>query len=497
MRVPFSIIVPIVISVLLGADAAAGDGPPMTRAEFARAMAKVKEGMDQVMVLGLLGEPDDVRTQHDPGGIGGPETKEIWCYGTDGHLTFPTLGRVTINVDGRVRSFSGAGGTPPDPELFEEGELRRLLGIIDTVPRWEGPNCDPLRVIKITNALQAVGKEKALAATEEYLRVASGYAWHSSGLVFVLRALFDVPPGAVEEAMRRPEPPEHWTVESRREYYHLILAIPLIRHLRAPEKYRQQSPRYPIVIQDDIPLHLHPFYIGTGSDDMGDYIQFFREHGTFHDRPLRPTDEPLAVLDRLMTSPEWVFVDDHAAGAARAREYVMNQLLRLVDTVYHVPPNRCGWRLGSEDVEARWAEIRAEFDQLDVRWDPERNMYVFADATYLEPPRSGQYPREIWKAEQLPRKTFVAVERFDGKQVTITLRFTTLDPLRGSPSVHIRVVGVGSPQKHLGELDIAWAFEECGSGSVFGMFPVPEGKRIQLVLEIDGQIVEESPVFQP
>src|SRR5437588_45169 len=68
---------------------------PRTRAEFAAAMAKVKKGMPEKEVLALLGKPDDIRTQCDPGGIAVDRTtREVWRYGTNGHLTCPTLGCV-------------------------------------------------------------------------------------------------------------------------------------------------------------------------------------------------------------------------------------------------------------------------------------------------------------------------------------------------------------------------------------------------------------------
>ena len=55
----------------------------------------------------LLGPPDDVRTQHDPGGISAADAKEIWRYGTSGHLTTATLGVVCIDEKDRVQYVSG------------------------------------------------------------------------------------------------------------------------------------------------------------------------------------------------------------------------------------------------------------------------------------------------------------------------------------------------------------------------------------------------------
>jgi hypothetical protein len=77
--------------------------PPRTRAEFAAAMAKIKEGMTEKEILDILGKPDDVRTQFDPGGVHLAQTKEIWCYGANGHLSFPTLGSIYVDENGGFR----------------------------------------------------------------------------------------------------------------------------------------------------------------------------------------------------------------------------------------------------------------------------------------------------------------------------------------------------------------------------------------------------------
>src|SRR5579885_1030313 len=95
--------------------------PPRTRRDFAVAMSHVKEGMPEKEVIALLGRPDDVRTQYDPDGIPTTNTREVWGYGTNGHLTFPTLGSVYIDTHGRAQYFYG--GDPPGPETFREEEL--------------------------------------------------------------------------------------------------------------------------------------------------------------------------------------------------------------------------------------------------------------------------------------------------------------------------------------------------------------------------------------
>ena len=79
--------------------------------------------------------------------------------------------------------------------LPEERELRRLLDILGQVPSYNaGRRYNPRTVIRAVNALLPLGKDKALATIEEFLRV-TGFWEHNEGegMFLVLRTLFDVP----------------------------------------------------------------------------------------------------------------------------------------------------------------------------------------------------------------------------------------------------------------------------------------------------------------
>jgi hypothetical protein len=62
-----------------------------TRAEFAQAMAKVKEGLPSEEVAKILGKPDDIVTSADFGGSF--DNAETWGYGTSEHWDFPPWDR--------------------------------------------------------------------------------------------------------------------------------------------------------------------------------------------------------------------------------------------------------------------------------------------------------------------------------------------------------------------------------------------------------------------
>jgi len=94
----------------------------LTRHDFAAAMATLTPGLPSDQVVALLGQPDDIRTPYDPGGIQTSRTTEIWAYGTDAHLSFPTLGSVYLD-HGKVQYVNGGRGMPPAPALFDEADL--------------------------------------------------------------------------------------------------------------------------------------------------------------------------------------------------------------------------------------------------------------------------------------------------------------------------------------------------------------------------------------
>src|SRR5437867_3620306 len=121
--------IPLTASLLLLAGTSIhseGAPPARSREEFATAMARIKESVREKEVVAILGKPDDVRTPFDPGGIGRAHTKEIWCYGTKGHLSFPTLGCLYIDENGRTQEVFGGEGKPPKSGLFKEDELQNL-----------------------------------------------------------------------------------------------------------------------------------------------------------------------------------------------------------------------------------------------------------------------------------------------------------------------------------------------------------------------------------
>ncbi|HEX5445023.1 MAG TPA: hypothetical protein VFW87_14390 [Pirellulales bacterium] len=338
------------------------------RGGFAANMSKLAEGDSKQRVRELLGPPDDVRTHHDPDEhFILDEGVEVWCYGTNGHLTFPTLGLVLVDDDGKAVFFAGGGGEPPKPDLFEEDQLRTLLRQIDRLQPDSSWNYNPARTIEVVNALQPLGKEKALAAVDEYLRVHS--AWNDDtvgGIFLMLRVLFDPP-----------DDPGYWPNN--------------VRGTSIKPADPKLIPRFPMVLQDDIPLlvYIPGGRLSTGRGlPVGERMARFRATGKIRQRPLSPSNRPAAAVEAFIKLPPRLtpgrLWEAEENAAEHSRNHAVNQLLWLIESVYRpdqLPEN--GDKIDATESKDRRQKLLSEIAKLDIRWEAARNRFTFKDGILL------------------------------------------------------------------------------------------------------------------
>ncbi|HWB58485.1 MAG TPA: hypothetical protein VG733_03295 [Chthoniobacteraceae bacterium] len=390
--------------LIMGACVSFAQESHPTRAQFAAAMSKVKEGMSAADAEKLLGKPDDVRTERDPGGLMTYRTSEIWGYGTDGHLSFPTLGCVYIS-EGAVQYVFG-GGQPPDPAMFDEATLRKLLRLLAATYDDNGRN--PLRYIQAVNTLLPLGKEKALALIGEFTRVESQDqpvpTSYDSGfeenlpLFLTLRLLFEVPvdPGYMPRMLIGGSQPME-------------------------PKDPKLLPLFPIALVKDIPLVEVISYFGAGeAQPVQDHIDYFRKNGVLRKQPLHPPDDPLAALEQLEHSPQWIFKEINPGDTNWGRYFLANQLLALVNTVYHIEPEKNGNPLAHFDAK-QWDKIKADVAALHIKWDATKNIYVLADGTTLPEQKKPVYMRQIFDVPSLGADARLVIERQSKETVDIQL----------------------------------------------------------------------------
>jgi hypothetical protein len=449
---------------------------PPSRSEFAAKMAKVKEGLPEQEVRKLLGKPDDVRTCRELHGTTA-DTREIWCYGTSGHLTFPTLGCVYIDTEGKAQYVFGGKGTPPDPKLFREEELRGLLRLIDDAPYPNGSFYNPRTIIGIVNRLQPLGKEKALAAIDEYLRVAS--SWHSDArrLFLVLRVLFDVPTDPGYLPRMKIGFPAPWG---------------------EPEEPKV-IPRFPILLVDDVPLLLVSGYnLGGRAERVEKHVEYFRKNGHLRTLPLVPTNRPLTILDHLPAAVEKFF--SASKWGNPKDDMLKHQLFRLIYSVYRkkglaITEDGASYT-GYHCKSPTWKEACAAVDKLNIRWDSKKTKYTFPDGSMLPPPIS--YARITWEIKKFDAIATFTIQRQDAEVVNVEL----VAPLVNGPPVpqpSLRIYCVKNKDETLAKFPKVGFREARGGGSSWRGWPgikLPIGQSVQAELKLGDQTVL-SPVYKP
>lgn len=326
------------------------------RQEFVSRLAQVQDHDRPEDVLKLLGRPDEIRT--------GPEiapyveTDQHWCYGSSGAETLATLGTICFRK-GKVCWTKGRYGQPPDPALIDELELRAGLKFLGRGSDSPGDN-DPLHLIRVTNYLVPLGKEKALAIIGEYGRV-HPYI-NETWLFLLIRILFDVP-----------EPPGHMP-EMR-----IGLKFP------SPPKNLMYVPRFPIVMMDDIPFSvLEGVSLFGTPEPISRHVGYFQKHGTLRKQKLHPPDDPYLSLLKLPEFQEVKAIEEEAEN----RNWKASNNTRLLLHVVTLCRTIDKW---PEAQEPRPKHVVSTFDQYHndfllakPKWDEQLQLYVRGDGSHEE-----------------------------------------------------------------------------------------------------------------
>ena len=247
------------------------------------------------------------------------------------------------------------GPTPPLDEMLE------------ALPSLDPYRYDPVAMVRICNALRALGKDRALDALENYTRraprktrsliehaIAGGAADDLApldALPLLIRVLFE--PGA--EA--NPLPP--------------VIDVLLIResHIQAAS----DLDLFPMVVREGVPFYL-PAFSGGGSGQYPSpllHLDWARWHGQPLAEDLTPTDDILGVAERLHASLQ-------AAGAFEGEPPMFDprwQAWRAVADVLSLPCPPWEVRRTRELPLPDWQELKQRASERRLRWNGESGLY--------------------------------------------------------------------------------------------------------------------------
>jgi hypothetical protein len=458
-----------------------GSEPLRSRTAFAHAMNKVKEGMPEAEVVALLGKPDAVSTEDRFEVRHISHVREIWRYGVSDPKQAATLGIICIDDQHRAQYISGQ-GTPIAEGVFAEPELRRLLAALYDLPGLNGSFYNPRPVIRAVNLLQPLGKEKALAAIDEFLRVSFRYTDDHAreGVFLLLRTLFEVPDVAT-------------VFDDKRELKPGLM--PPI-YGGAPEALADKKllPRFPIAIEGDIPFLLVVGYnIGGRPQRPEPHVAYFRKFGRLRAKPLSPTARPFDALKAFEKSPRWYFKGRDAYEwneDERERILLGNQVMRLLETVFQAEPDSSGQFIGYESEQDN-NRIVAEASKLAIRWDSQDFKYTFLDGRSLPLFDPTRHPEVFWK----PAVVGLNVEFYVKRE---SRRYVCMGLWENSPVGGAVVQGVVRVFNLNAKGSPLYVFKADGTRDLPGTrIRLDEGAEIQAEIMIAGRQSQRSPVFKP
>ena len=321
-----------------------------SRAEFRRELAKIDGGWTKEQVENLLGKPDDIIA------VDLKRHSATWCYGTNGHGTFPTLGIVRFDAEkvSQPLSFYSIA------KAFEKGsisetELRQKIRDVYQLSvqnrAYSSANqCDPLGLIRVANTLIPLGKQGAIGVLGEYYWANPYSAQSHEWTYWLVRALF---------------------VPKNSRYVFPVPAIGAFR-TAAPTNL-SKWPNYPVAMSKDIPITIFTGADGDGSMPLfGIYLQDECVNWEIRKTKLVPPADPFLAYDRTVNSGlmEFARIED--------REIIREEILSLVRTAYKPSGMLHYGDAGAKDFE----KFHQEFLKLGCRWDSMLDIYVRSDGSY-------------------------------------------------------------------------------------------------------------------
>lgn len=232
------------------------------------------------------------------------------------------------------------------------GRLSRELELINRASGWPFQHPNGVDLIRAVNALQRLGKERALATLEEYAEMTSGIGYfEEQEIVFwIVRTLFE--PIRLDDRIPRP-----------------LIAVWLDDEELPPSA---RWPLNPMAVVDDVPFMLgHQVGMGGVPEPPAWQIEWARRHGVVRDAPLKPAMSPLLAAEVILGSHQFRQLDEYARDEAtrsvRAQAYAMAAGL--------LPPITTE-RLDDTEEEIQWRNLVEESAVQEIRWDAGREEFV-------------------------------------------------------------------------------------------------------------------------
>ena len=237
-------------------------------------------------------------------------------------------------------------------------ELSRELKAVKDASQWPDRNPDGVLLIRAVNALQPLGKQRALAVLEEFVE-SSDKTFESSEkkeIVFwIVRLLFE--------------------------------PIELEKSIPEPQVYRSSVdgefstdglwPLNPMDTAGNIPFMVGYSIGGVGyPEHPRSHIKWANRHGVIRDEPLRPDTNPIAAAVMLMRSRKFEQLDDGEKDFATNEIY--RQAIAMLSGILDPIPGSGRFKA---DLQTQWESRVREVANLNIAWDDAAERFVVNDGS--------------------------------------------------------------------------------------------------------------------
>jgi outer membrane protein assembly factor BamB len=176
----------------------------------------------------------------------------------------------------------------------------------------------------------------------------------------------------------------------------------------------------------------------------------------------------------------------------------MEQLLRLIDSVYRLPTDAEGNRLpNGAELEPAWQKAVSQVSVLKIKWDPRQNIYVFQNGTHLPQVVKKNFRRQIWKLNGLGfDDAELVLERKNDDWVDVTVSYTE------SPGVVLRpatlfLFDIKDTKSPWQKFSFPRTVGTGGGGVESNEIDLKADSEITAKLMITGYQTNSSPIFVP
>jgi hypothetical protein len=126
-------------------------------------------------------------------------------------------------------------------------------------------------------------------------------------------------------------------------------------------------PLYPLAIQDDVPfLLINGVLLAGYPQHPFSHLDWAEKHGKLRAQPLRPADDPIAAVDKLIAQPQI----GRLCGSDTLKIMLRYEAWQAIAHLVRVP-------MGGNDFNgAAWEERKKLAAKLKIRWDVDKQNYV-------------------------------------------------------------------------------------------------------------------------